>query len=48
MTAALAAAHARLLDRGLRCTLALEKRLVPRAEGEALRYRPPEPQPAPA
>jgi glutamate-ammonia-ligase adenylyltransferase len=36
---ALAEAHARLLDRGLRCTLALEKRLVPRDEGEALSYR---------
>ncbi len=33
---ALAHAHARLLDRGLRCALALEKRLVPAAEGRGL------------
>jgi glutamate-ammonia-ligase adenylyltransferase len=32
----LALAHRRLLDRGLRCALALEKRLVPVAEGRAL------------
>jgi glutamate-ammonia-ligase adenylyltransferase len=32
----LAAAHRRLLDRGLRCALALEKRLVPVTEGRAL------------
>lgn len=32
----LAQAHARMLDRGLRCTLALEKRLVPRSEAPAL------------
>jgi glutamate-ammonia-ligase adenylyltransferase len=32
----LAAAHRRLLDRGLRCALALEKRLVPVTEGQAL------------
>ena len=33
---ALAHAHARLLDRGLRCALALEKRVVPAAEGREL------------
>lgn len=33
---ALAEAHRRQLDRGLRCALALEKRLVPVAEGRAL------------
>jgi glutamate-ammonia-ligase adenylyltransferase len=32
----LAAAHRRLLDRGLRCALALEKRLVPVTEGKTL------------
>jgi glutamate-ammonia-ligase adenylyltransferase len=45
---ALALAHARLLDRGLRCTLALEKRLVSRAEGDALRHRQPGSRQAPA
>ena len=33
---ALADAHARLLDRGLRCALALEKRLVPVGLGREL------------
>jgi len=33
---ALAQAHGRLLDRGLRCALALQKRVVPVAEGQAL------------
>lgn len=32
----LALAHERLLDRGLRCALALEKRVVPAAEGKTL------------
>ena len=35
----LALAHRRLLDRGLRCALALEKRLVPMAEGRRLAAR---------
>ncbi len=35
----LALAHRRLLDRGLRCALALEKRMVPVAEGRTLAAR---------
>jgi len=35
----MAEAHRRLLDRGLRCALALESRIVPSAEALSLAWR---------
>ena len=39
LAAQLGAAHTRLLDRGLRCALALEKRIVPKIETHALAWK---------